>query len=477
MNEINKLKNIFNKYLCYDEVNKFSDKMLRNNKNGIDIKDIVIYRLKYTNISNTKQEIVSQINCLNTKNISRQAYDKKDNNIPIKFYINILNEINMISNNTFYNNISSNNIQTENLQYNDSLIEDLKMYSVDGIYGNDKNRNTVLNLGLYDNINDIPIDIKFCGTENRNKEVKVFIEYIKENMHIFKNCIIVADRLYFNYSLLNFLNENKLKYIIRVKGSGSNLEKNAIINKHLKNFDQINSIKNNVRLVKFKDTINKTIYNGRSKKRAINKKSIEVRNDCILVTNLPINEKYTDEKILENYRSRWSIEVFFKLIKNNFKFQNMNEKNIDQYKKMHICELIMIHIANILETYFWKTKKKKYTINKKNKKKVQCTCKINKSNLIRGINDSFLYDLIYSKINKCKVNNFINNYIVIIKNEINRSFPRNSKTPFTKWYIKGYSELTKYSKIINSIKNGTIDQLNKNLKMIANKIVSISQIK
>lgn len=50
---------------------------------------------------------------------------------------------------------------------------------------------------------------------------------------------------------------------------------------------------------------------------------------------------------------------------------------------------------------------------------------------------------------------------------------RNSKTPFTKWYIKGYSNLTKYAKI-DAIINDTVNKLNKNLKSIAKNIISIN---
>lgn len=63
--------------------------------------------------------------------------------------------------------------------------------------------------------------------------------------------------------------------------------------------------------------------------------------------------------------------------------------------------------------------------------------------------------------------------IHIIKNETGRSFPRHSKTPFTKWYVKGYSVATQMKKIIDAIINKKINTLNKNLKVIANRIISI----
>ena len=51
------------------------------------------------------------------------------------------------------------------------------------------------------------------------------------------------------------------------------------------------------------------------------------------------------------------------------------------------------------------------------------------------------------------MNIFNKSYIIIITNEKDRSFSRNAKTPFTKWYIKGYSEMTKYAKIVDAILN------------------------
>ena len=39
-----------------------------------------------------------------------------------------------------------------------------------------------------------------------------------------------------------------------------------------------------------------------------------------LVTNLSI-ETYDDNKVKELYKQRWSVELFFKLLKYNFKFE------------------------------------------------------------------------------------------------------------------------------------------------------------
>ena len=95
---------------------------------------------------------------------------------------------------------------------------------------------------------------------------------------------------------------------------------------------------------------------------------------------------------------------------------------------------------------------------------------INKSNLIKGIFDTrLIIDLITGNVTE-KSYKSICKYIVISINEKGRSFPRSSKTPFSKWYIKDYSERTKYARIINAIINEEVNKLPKNLKTLAQKI-------
>jgi hypothetical protein len=56
------------------------------------------------------------------------------------------------------------------------------------------------------------------------------------------------------------------------------------------------------------------------------------------------------------------------------------------------------------------------------------------------------------------------------KNEIDRNFCRTSISPFSKWYIKNYSRLNEFKKIINAIEDNKIDSLNKNLKLKENEL-------
>jgi len=179
------------------------------------------------------------------------------------------------------------------------------------------------------------------------------------------------------------------------------------------------------------------------------------------------NIKYSDSTILKYYSSRWDIEVFFKLLKSNFKFQNLNEKDHINYKKLYICEIILTYVEKIIEYYFSKIYGKPKTQKEIDKKVIK---KINKTNLLKGIFSSLLYDILYDKLTMDKLNIFCKSYVVYVVNKTGRSFVRNSKTPFTKWYIKGYSELTKYCKVIDAKINDTVEKLNKNLKVLAGKI-------
>ena len=81
--------------------------------------------------------------------------------------------------------------------------------------------------------------------------------------------------------------------------------------------------------------------------------------------------------------------------------------------------------------------------------------------------------IIHGNLKKDKLDTYCKTYIKIIKNEIGRSFPRTAKTPFCKWYVKGYSIVSQMSKLLSAVLSGDIDKLNKNLKLIAKRITSV----
>ena len=131
---------------------------------------------------------------------------------------------------------------------------------------------------------------------------------------------------------------------MRVKGDAKYLT-DTPVRKSMKNAKIIKNIKKELRVVKYSNIMRKMIYTNNKKKKN-EKHEIEIKNDCVLVTNLPLsdgNDKYSDADLLEAYKSRWDVEVFFKQIKYNFKFQHTGTKDRKDLEKMYFSELIIFY--------------------------------------------------------------------------------------------------------------------------------------
>jgi hypothetical protein len=440
---LNNINNIFKTTIN----NIYNETKIRNNK--ISIFDTLLYRFKYSELTKTKQQIVSEINFNNKNVIDRTSFYKKDNNIPLKYYKYIFTCIKKLYNEKIKDKNKMDIIAVDGTYINNNLFLDNTK--------NKTNKNTLetsLCMGYYNVDDNIPIDLSFRGSKNKNNEIRELKKWITSNK--IKNITIVADRAYFSYELYNFLNLNNIKYVIRIKENSQlrgNIKKNNI-NKKL-----IEDLKTNNRVITYDISINKTIYDKNNKELIV-----ECKNKYTLITNILDKNNYDDNKIKDIYNDRWKIEEYFKFIKNNFKISYLREKNITNNKKLIYCNLIITYFSSILDKIYMKKK----TINKnkkdRNNKCKECTIKINKSNLVKGIYTSILENLIKSKLNVKNINIFMKTNIILIKNEIGRSYDRESRIPFTKWYVKKYHGKYKYTKIINSLKDNTQEELNKNLK-------------
>ena len=71
-------------------------------------------------------------------------------------------------------------------------------------------------------------------------------------------------------------------------------------------------------------------------------------------------------------------------------------------------------------------------------------CKINNAKLVNGIFNELLWNILKRNTHKKIISKFSNIYVTYVKNKKDRSYPRTSNTPFTKWYIKGYANQSKY---------------------------------
>jgi hypothetical protein len=419
-------------------------KKIKTRQNKISFIDALCYIFNYSFIDNSKQSVVSSYNFENNKNANRSNYYKKELKIPISFYNDIFIKIKKLLDKYLNKNINPFNV-----------------ISVDGTYNNtnllnNKKLETSLNMGYYDATNKIPIDLEFKGIECKNKEISSFIDYIKKNNFDIDNLILVFDRAYFSYEFIDLLIKNKLNFVIRAKN-------NSICIKDEKQISNKFTDKN-IRFIKYS---NKNITIQKDKNN--NDVKIEETIICNIVTNLNI-DKYDDKLIKEIYLMRWDVEVFFKLLKSNFKFADLKEHNkntIEQYKKKYLIILINIYLVRIIELTFEKYNKKKHKFNSNKKNKNIYNIKNNNTLMIEGLK-KIINPIIKSDVNQILLKNYCDCYIKKTNTIKEKSNPRVSKIPHTKWYVKSYSNYYQYVRIIDALKENNLDKLNKNLKLLAN---------
>jgi hypothetical protein len=249
----------------------------RNNK--ISFSDVLLYKFLYTYKNNTKQSIISNFNYESNFIINRTTYHKKDLLIKDDFYKSLFYKIRDLYNLNFKNN-------------------NLNLIAVDGTYNNTNINNikhkleTSLNMGYY-NINEcIPIEITFCNQENKNKEILQLKKFINDdNFKNLNNVILVLDRAYYSYELINFLQSHNFNYVIRIKNNCTLIKNNELIKNKINKY-------HNVRIITYKDSINLI-------KKDDNDNNIKLKQiiECNIITNLNVN-KYNDEQIKKVYLSR-----------------------------------------------------------------------------------------------------------------------------------------------------------------------------
>lgn len=436
-----------------DMIFKTTNKHSRNNK--LTFNDVVNYLFNYCFINNTKSKVVANLNYNNDLNVHPSNYQKKEAKIPLAFYEEIFEKIQTL----FYEKYSTNNT--------------CKIVSVDGTYNNtnilnDGNLETSLNMGYFDFTNKIPVNITFKGSENKNKEIASFIDDVNKNNIPTDNIIFVFDRAYYSEDFINYLDLNKYNYVIRVKKSCLYLNKEENEEKIKKKRKKINN--QNARFIKHEHSYK---FNVRNRKNEVTQ--IEKTCSCYMITNL--NNEYSDDKVKEIYRNRWSVEIFFKILKSNYKFDNLishtEEKTKNQYNKQYLIILIQYYIIRIIENIFNKNTDdlNKHKFNKKNKNKY--VVKYNNALMTDGLKNIISF-IINGTITKEILFKYANNFIKKQNIQINVYNERRCKNPNFKWYIKSYAEYYKNNAVIDAIINDKVDELNKNLKLVASEIKIIT---
>ena len=189
-----------------------------------------------------------------------------------------------------------------------------------------------------------------------------------------------------------------------------------------------------------------------------------------LVSNLDL-KNYSDDNIKNIYKQRWDVEVFFKILKNNFNFEHLSEHNKNKtsiaYQKQNTIAVICMYFAKIMEkAYYYNNEiyKKVEEIEKTNKDcDIKYVLKPNKTQIISGV-FRIIGDVLKGNMTVKFFKTACNCYVQYTKNIIGLSNLRVAITPFCKWYVKGYTNKSDIYKIVNALIKKDPSSLNKNLK-------------
>ncbi len=152
-NKLLHLNEIFSSFINYKFINSINKKQIRNIKKGVNLHDAFLYRFSYCQKNKTKESIISDINYKNGSNLYRNSFESKEDNISILIYKSALKLVK---------------------DYYDKLFgtKDKKIILVDGTNNINNKYQNMLNMGYFDLNGNVPIDLTYDGTKNRNKEIQ-----------------------------------------------------------------------------------------------------------------------------------------------------------------------------------------------------------------------------------------------------------------------------------------------------------------
>jgi hypothetical protein len=477
----------------------------------------------YSNINYTQETATSETNINNNISHSRSSYERHFKKISVEFFKDVYDDILKL----FYDE-SKNYIDVINILNDDKLKilnEQLTIKPLDGIcseYIKDNklctnqdvylfNSNFNIPLKLMDNKNITIFDNNKNNKSNKNSETLIANNYfnnIIDNEEKYKD-IYIGDRLYSSYNVINNIVKKQQYFIIRAKDNmdifndeikskiKEKIEKNTNNNTQ-KNNKNININKNeiimddDIRTIKYTVISTNIIKNKKTNKEL----NFALNKEFYLITNLP--KDYSDDVIKTMYQYRWNIEVFYKHLKNNFKYDIFYNEDENTIEKLKYIEMIIYTLNRLLllislnekykvdnKIFDNKVKTRGSVLEKKNmkikKNKIAyeeylknnsylCSIRVNISLSISGFYKLILNKFINGNLSEIDIDKYNKNYVKIQKNKLGRNFCRTSISPYSKWYIKNYSKLNEFKKIIKAIENNKIDSLNKNLKLKAKEL-------
>jgi len=462
-------------------IQKQTSNLVSRNVN-VHIHHVFKYLLKYSQKNITKKSIVSDLNFDDNINITPSAMYSKEKHITLEFCKYMSQQLYSILNDMYISHPIMKNIEqkinSSHISFNG--INNYVFIGVDATCSNKyKNHELITDNTIYlvDLNKKIPIIFENTiqtyfqnnknNKSNKNHEVKTLVNYLHKHYNelkdMFKNqtIVLVCDRAYHSMELFDLCIKYDIKFVIRVK-------------------DNCKIFNND----KAKDT--KTLwYRNNNMIRKITKvhmleETVELENNKFIKTNIPIECNiisnlenkgiFTDDVIGNIYMARWNIEIFFKNSKNTTKLAFSPTKNNESYEKQKYLNFIVTYLAKIIIFVYYINKYKNNEINILTEPNDQY---VNYSNVIYGIYKKLIDVLCDGKLDEKIMNKFIKVYVSSIISKKNRKFPRKGMIPGSKWYIKKYSDTAASKKIYNAILTNTINELNKNLKSMANKYINM----
>ena len=388
---IDKIKN-FQKILN-NHIKNINKEIIKRHRK-IDFKDI-IYGSIYKSINNTSYEDVTyQINKIfinkniNTS-ITKSAFIQKKNNIPNEYFLNI--------NDSFINFIYKTIKKPRIIDVDGSFLNLYKSFDKYGYEYASENKNycKAIISCLYDIENKIPINYYLFKKRDERNAFKEQIKYLRAGD------IVIFDRGYFSYDIIEKLNNKGINYIFRLKY----------------NKKEVQYMKNN--------NINNYIF----KVKNINYKTVSYKindseEDYYLFTNLIYK---SIEELKDLYWKRWKVELHFKETKYNLSLNNINLKTENSLKQE-----IYIHNLLFILYYFFNIENNDYLLKTK--------YKINNKTGIKIFSENIIYLLIFNKLtNSCfeKIKKYFKLIIIniIYIPDIKPIFERKRKRPYGKWYF------------------------------------------
>ncbi len=454
-NFIIELSKLFKETITKKVINEFISKSNNGNKskiyNGkIDVNSLIFYMFHTFFSGETKTTSSDKIK--KDINVDRSCLSKKAKKIPFEFFEYLRKKVFILCQKYSYN-------------YGNKITK--KIISGDGTTSIDQNFDVSLNLGFYDVTNDLPLNLSFEGHENRNRDVKLSIKYIKDHIDIFKNSILLLDAFYYDINLIDFLLDNKIYFIINGRQNVDNYDITKDIGKMTNDRKLIlENIRPRIKILSYDEISYKTLHINKKKDGYYKTFSLKINKTINLITYLP--KSYSDEKIKHLYKERWVIETFFSIVKNNFNYNEAIARTENEQKIRNECALIITYIIKTIKKYILSTSTKMSTDTKK--------VNVNETRMIENFKELYLKQLIIGNLTVDNVHIFIKKFCPVVNVEKNRHRKRHSKTPYSKWNFKCNSDMAEIKLVVKCMDMNTLDLLDKNKKLMVKKITILKTV-